>query len=124
MISRKLNENNDVFFARGRSAMVIDADEVTQHIATRLKFYLEEWFLDLTAGTPWFQMVFVKPADIVEIEAMLKQRILETDGVNELLSFDLNYTATGDGLINPRTLSVTFSCNTIYDVEIGGTVNV
>ena len=53
MIGRALNSNNDLVIEGGRFKIVDDAAEVLQHVRTRLQFYLEEWFLDRTAGVPY-----------------------------------------------------------------------
>jgi hypothetical protein len=112
MLGLALNDNNDIFSRNGRIAIVENIDEVAQHIKTRLLLFLGEWFLDVEAGTPWFQEVFVKPVDISEVEAILKNRILQTPGVNELTKFNFTYESP------TRIFSVTFSCTTIFgDLE-------
>lgn len=91
MIGRALNSQGDIYFEGARSAFVSDSLEAAQHISTRLKFFLGEWFLDETAGTPWYQSIFVKPADLAQIEINIKNRILQTDGVTDLVTFNMRY---------------------------------
>jgi hypothetical protein len=73
----------------GELATVTDNEAIAQHTKQRLMFYEGEWFLDLTAGTPWFQYVFVRPHNDVVIESVIKRQILGTPGVAELLSFEM-----------------------------------
>ena len=109
MIGRALDSNNDLIVERGQLKLVEDGAETVQHVRTRLLFYLNEWFLDLTAGTPYFEEVFVKPANLANIESILKQRVLETPGVLSLIEFSLDY--EGGSF---RRLTVTFSAETVY----------
>tara|TARA_R110000822_G_scaffold84867_3_gene199023 strand:- start:7009 stop:7374 length:366 start_codon:yes stop_codon:yes gene_type:complete len=109
MISRSLNSNNDIIIQDGRIKIVEDGAEVVQHVRTRLHFYLEEWFLDLTAGTPYYQEIFTKPANLANIESILKAKVLGTDGVDSLTKFTMDYEGGSS-----RRLTVSFSAETIY----------
>jgi hypothetical protein len=73
----------------GHLATVTDNEAIGQHTKQRLLFYRGEWFLDILAGTPWFQNVFVRPHDPVVIEAVIKREILDTPGIAELTAFDV-----------------------------------
>lgn len=107
MIGRALNSKNDIFLDNGSFAVVRDGPEIVQHVRTRLLFYLEEWFLDKNAGTPYFQEIFRKPANIANAESRIKERILGTPGVLRLLNFTMDYQGA-----NQRRLSVSFSAET------------
>jgi len=109
MIGRALDSNNDLIVSEGRLRVVEDAAETIQHVRTRLQFYLEEWFLDLNSGTPYFQEVFTKPANLANIESIFKTRILNTTGVELLTNFALNYEGE-----SKRKLTVTFSAKTTF----------
>lgn len=111
MIGRALDSNNNLITENGGLKLVHDGAEVVQHVRTRLQFYKEEWFLDLEAGTPWFQEIFTKPANLANIESILKARILNTPEVASLLSFTMDYTGGSS-----RFLSVSYIAETIYGV--------
>ena len=70
---------------------VVGVDEVRQHIRERLLFFFEEWFLDRDAGVPWYQQIFVKPADDGRVNSLLKAEILGTKGVKEILEFSAKF---------------------------------
>lgn len=108
MIGRALNSSNDIFLSKGSFKTVEEGAEVVQHVRTRLLFYYGEWFLDKSAGTPYLESIFVKPADLGLIESILKQRILETPGIEKLTEFSMAF----DGV--DRSLSISFSAETIY----------
>tara|TARA_R110000782_G_scaffold21181_2_gene57112 strand:- start:653 stop:1018 length:366 start_codon:yes stop_codon:yes gene_type:complete len=107
MIGRALDSNNDLLISEGRFRVVQDAPEIIQHVRTRLQFYLEEWFLNLNSGTPYFQQIFTKPVNLANIESILKVRILETEGILKLTEFSMTYEGGSS-----RQLSVSFSAET------------
>ena len=109
MISRALDSNNDLIVENGSFRIVKDGAEAVQHVRTRLLFYLEEWFLDLRAGTSYFQQVFTKPVNLANIESIFKSRILKTPEVKKLNEFSLSYEAG-----SVRKLTVSFSAETTY----------
>lgn len=113
MLSRALNENNDIYAEKGACVFLSDSngqgiDRVMQSIRTRLNFYQGEWFLDESAGVPWRQQIFVKPANLAIVESIIKAKISSTYGVNELQAFAMSFDPQN------RTLNIAFSCNTIY----------
>lgn len=76
-------QGGDLYFTRGAQA-------VAQSLWMRLRFFLEEWFLDANAGTPWFQDVFVKAPREETIRAALRERILGTTDVTSIRQFNLD----------------------------------
>ena len=109
MIGRALDSNNDLIIESGRLKIVEDAAETLQHLRTRLQFYLGEWFLDLQSGTPYYQEIFIKPANLASIESIFKLRILNTPGVEKLTEFAMDYEGGSS-----RLLTINFSAETIY----------
>jgi len=85
------------------------SDYIRQSLQIRLSFSQGEWFLDTQAGTPLYQDVLVKNPNLPNIENIFKARILETEGVNEILEFDFQ-------LNNDRTANLTFKVNTIFGI--------
>jgi len=111
MIGRALDSNNDLIIRSGSFQTVDEAAEVVQHVRTRLLFYFNEWFLDLNAGTPYFQQIFVKPVDLGNVESILKSKIIDTPGVDRLIEFSMDYEGGSS-----RKLSVQFSAETTYGI--------
>lgn len=118
MNSFALNAHNDIFLQGGRFARVTNGAYVVQAVRSRLLFYREEWFLDKTAGVPYFQSVFVKPANLGRVESLLKQEILQTNGVARLVSFSMEFNPT------TRKLEVEFSAETTFGVIISDQVTI
>lgn len=111
MIGRALDSNNDLIIEGGQLKLVLDGAEAIQHVRTRLQFYLEEWFLDIKSGTPYFQQIFTKPANLANIESIFKSRILNTPEVERLLEFSMDYEGN-----STRKLTVSFSAETSFGV--------
>ena len=109
MIGRALDSNNDLIIESGKLKLVEEGAETIQHVRTRLQFYMEEWFLDLQAGTPYFQQIFTKPVNLANIESIFKARILGTPEVERLIEFSMDYEGASS-----RKLTISFSAETTY----------
>lgn len=99
---------NGVIATSGSKMFKTGKEQVAQNIETRLLWFYGEAFLDSRRGTPWFQTILGKNTGL-EREAALKKVILETEGVDKLLSFTLTQ--------EDRTLILTASVLTIYSTE-------
>lgn len=95
---RKLDEAGDVMFGRGLQSFHSGSPATVQRVRTRLLLVLGEWFLDTGEGTPWFenedsnvQPIMGVPRNLGYAEAVLKARILGTDGVASLESFEMSF---------------------------------
>ena len=98
-------QNNDLVINSGLTA-------IQQDIIQRLSFFAGEWFLDNTQGLPWYQQILVKNPDQSKVDAIFRNAILATPGVQSLskYSFAPNFAA--------RLLTVSFIAQTTQ-----GTVN-
>lgn len=114
MIVRRIDKNHDMNFGHGIADMAIDAEAVAQNVKTRLYLLQEEWFLDVEAGVPWLQDIMVKPANLALAESIIKQTILDTQDVSEMVSFDMTLDR------NTRKISISATVKTIY----GDTANI
>jgi hypothetical protein len=75
----------------GNVAFVEGLDQVRQRLATRFKFFLGEWFLDLRQGIPYYRDVLVADPNLPMIRALYRRVVLKTPGVLALRRFDLKY---------------------------------
>lgn len=111
MSDLKLGADGDLEIKNGDLQLTKSDDAVRQHLQQRLRTFLGEWFLDLDVGVPYFQDILVKNPNINQIDGILKQKILTTPGVVELLSFTMDFDQT------VRSLSIEFEY-TSYSGEI------
>lgn len=66
-------------------------DEIAQTVKTRLRLFLGEYFRDVTDGTPWWESILGKEGTLSSKEAIIKNRIVRTEGVIRLVSFSTDF---------------------------------
>ena len=116
---RKLDTKGDYQLGHGSADYHVDTPEgVAQAVKTRLALLAGEWFLDLTEGTPYASHVWGKHTKDT-YDPLLRRRILQTEGVTELVSYESTFDP------NTRKLTVSVEINTIYGsttvaVAVGG----
>lgn len=109
---RKLDENGDYVFGAGVNSFHTNSPEaVAQAVLTRLNLWMGEWFADTSDGTGWNQSILGKQSGNL-YELTLRQRVLETPGVQSIDEFQ--------SLLNTetRTLTVSMTVNTIYGTAV------
>lgn len=105
---RKLDNTGDYSFGHGQADFYRDSPEcVAQAVLTRLRLFAGEWFLDVSEGTPWTQAVLGMHTADTRGPA-LRERILNTEGVTEIISFDAVYNG------ETRKLTVNATIGTRY----------
>lgn len=105
---RKLDDSGDFLFGHGQADFHHDTPQaVAQAVATRLRLFFGEWFLDVAEGTPYVQAVFGKHT-AETCGPALRERILDTEGVTALAAFETVY----DG--ETRRLAVNATIETVY----------
>lgn len=69
--------------------LVRGVDLIRQRLKQRLLTILGEWFLNAEIGLPWFDELARKGISDEQITALLMRTIAETEGVQEVVSFEL-----------------------------------
>ncbi|MFU9135776.1 hypothetical protein [Erwinia sp. HDF1-3R] len=114
---RREDKDGDYTFGKGDNTFLTDSPEaVAQAIKTRLMLWYGQWFLDTTEGTPWMNLLSNRPNDVA-VELALRQRILETEGVLEILSFEMSFTATTRRAVVTATVSTRYGTTTVTSEE-------
>ncbi len=109
-----INKEHDMFIVNGQVARYTKSDTVMQTIKTRLLTVQEEWFMDLSAGLPWYTKIMVKNADLYKVRNYLSREIIATKGVTSLVSLALSYNN------KKRKVDVIFKYNDIYGKTLEG----
>ena len=78
-------------------------EDIRQRILQRLRFFRGEWFLDVRAGTPWFQRVLVRAAPIGIVTTVITNAINTVEGVISVSNVQ--------SAINRETRRFTFSAD-------------
>ena len=105
---RKLDPAGDYTLGSGADFLVNSPEAVAQAVKTRLALWSSEWFIDTSDGMPYSTEVLGKRYQRKNPDSAIKQRILGTPGVSEIVSYSSNF----DGV--PRKFSVAATINTIY----------
>lgn len=104
---RKIDAAGDYTLGSGQDFLVDSPEAVAQAVRTRLALNLGEWFADTSDGMPWDTEVLGKYTELTR-DAVIKDRVLGTPGVTELLE----YSSTFEG--NTRALSVSMTISTAF----------
>lgn len=107
MIRRSFDENGDYainHFVEGTPA-------TAQAVTTRLRLFKGEWFLNLNSGVPWYTEVLTKPARLAQINTLIRNVILQTQGVASLSKFEMVFSS------DIRKLAVSFTGTTVWGDE-------
>jgi hypothetical protein len=81
-------------FGNGQENFISDLEAVTQIIATRLKLFQGEWFLNLEDGLPLFQSILGSSGgqrNLTVITNLIAARILGTPYVTAIVSITSSY---------------------------------
>lgn len=114
-LTRRLSADWDMTFGQGLSNFARDAEATAQNVKANLQLLQGEWFLDVSAGVPYLRNDYVtraiidKPTDLAFVESVVKQTILNTDGVDHIDDFKMTFDT------RTRRLSVSVTVFTVYD---------
>ena len=109
MIYRRLDNNGDYSFGRGRQDFMSGAAAVGQAVKTRLLLLSGEWWEDRSDGTPLFQSILGTPGtpdNLSAVDLLIQERITSTEGVTQILEYTNDY--------ENRACSVKCIVGTIY----------
>lgn len=90
-----LTEQGDIYLTQS----------IKQNILIRLRWILNEWRLGPTMGFPWFEEMLVKNPNLMKIKGLLRNEIMQVDGVQSAVIDKLDYSA------QERTVSIKYTVN-------------
>lgn len=99
-----LDDTGDLRMEGGNLVFVTGAEAVRQHLESRLRFFLGEWFLDQREGIPYFRHVLgVQAPSVTLLTSIFRKVALDTPGIESLPLFRL--------AIDRRTLQIEFEAH-------------
>lgn len=104
------------FQVAGDLVLTRDLDAIRQAVNVHLLLFRGEWFLDTSAGVPWFDRILVKSPNLKAIEAVFRSEIESVSGVTRVTAIDLTFDRSS------RRLRVNWSASTDLG-EIAGEVS-
>ena len=109
MIVRKEDPNGDMVFGLGDNNTHYrnSPEAVAQAVMTSLKLFEGEWFLDVTAGIPYYQKI-LGFNNMTQFDFIIKEAILNVQGVVSLASYSSSYNSYS------RKATVNAKINTEY----------
>ena len=102
-IDLKLDSNHDIYIENSDLVLTSEEENTIQLLNIRLQFFKGEWFLDILAGIPYIDEILVKGTSLQEVKSIFISEILDSEGVEELLSFEIAHDS------ETRVLRVDFS---------------
>lgn len=81
----------DIELTNGKVVFISGAQHTRQKLASRFKFFLGEYFLDLRQGVPYYRDILVKNPDLNVIKSIFRKVILTTKGVESLTSYEMYF---------------------------------
>ena len=110
---RREDDDGDYTFGQGDDTWLINSPEtVAQAVKTRFLLWYGQWFLDTTEGTPWIQSVLGKQKPET-YNLAIRQRILETRGVNSIRSFDTILNTSSRRVVFTATIDTIYGTTTV-----------
>ena len=106
---RRLNNSNDWTFGNGQANYLKDNKAILQNVATRLKSFKNDWFLDSNQNIDWFNILGSKENKqtiINEIERVT----LQTDGVTRISSIEVSESKN-------RNVNILVNLDTIFTIN-------
>jgi hypothetical protein len=103
MIDLKLDSSGDLELTE--SGDILATDSIVQAVRIRLRWFFQEWRLMPDLGFPYFENVFVKNPSEAKIRHLVREMVMEVDGVTDVNAIDF----TVDAQTRSATIAVTFS---------------
>lgn len=91
---------------------------VAQSVATRLRLWEGEWFLDLTAGTPYWQQILAQK-NLGLATAAVRERIASTPFVTGISNFSVSFNGETREFVVTGVVSTDFGQAPISIVMVG-----
>jgi hypothetical protein len=114
----KLNDAHDLDIVNNNFVVVDGITALRDRLATNLKTFQSEWYLDPTLGIPYFEQVFTKAVNVgvlytifsgvirrTEGVAAVNSLVFDQDNANRVLTITFSVTAD-DGTILEETISL------------------
>lgn len=80
----------DLALSREKDLLLVDgAESVKQEAEILLKTFLGEWFLDITVGIPYLEVILVKNPDRAQIESILRAKLKEIDTIQSVPTVEI-----------------------------------
>lgn len=87
----KLDDSGDLSITAGQLDTVSGLVAVAQAVRTALSLFRGEWFLDNTAGIPYFDNILVHSPNLTVVRAIIRAAVLDVPGVAQVSTLELDF---------------------------------
>ena len=94
MIDISFDDNYDMTLENADIAFTNDDNYLEQKLKAKLQLIKDEWFLDITAGVPYPQVIFAAKTSLADIYAIFRREILEFAFINLIISRSIESTTS------------------------------
>lgn len=78
-----ITDDGDWTFGKGKANYKRASSAIAQNVASRLRGFTNDWFLDVDAGIPWIELLGQRGTERRIIRA-IERTVLQTEGVREV----------------------------------------
>lgn len=89
----KLDDDDDLVVEGDDLALVEGVEGTKQAVKIGLRFFLGDWFLDESDGIPFFERIFIKNPNLIEVREWFRLAIADAPGITDVVSLQLISTA-------------------------------
>lgn len=82
---------HDLKIVDGKLQRLNGADEVRQRIKVAIWHYIEEYFLNIPNGVPWYEQILGRKNGSNIVSKILRRKILKTPGVIRIVDFQVRF---------------------------------
>lgn len=102
MIDLKLDDaTHDIDLTNGTPTLIEDRDADRQDIDTALQLFRGEWFLDPSAGVPYFERILVKTLNEGDVLSLLRDYLIRRKSVQVVQELEIDSDAS-----STRTIAI------------------
>ena len=83
--------SHDLRIVNKRFVRLNGAEEVRQRVKIALWHYINEYFLNIPNGVPWYEQILGRKSGSSVVSKILRRKILVTPGVISIVEFQVNY---------------------------------
>lgn len=116
----RLDADGDLFVGPGGFELISGPEGVAQLCSIALKLFLEEWFLNLAKGMPWFQEILGHKFDRDLVVLRATQVLSAVPGVGQVLTASASFEGATRGVRIDATVSTSFG-DVAVTATVGGT---
>lgn len=80
----RIDSDGDWTFGVGRAGYLTGSRAIAQSVVTRLRSFREDWFADVGAGLPWFDLFSERSTDATAVLREIERTVLTTEGVQRI----------------------------------------